>query len=126
MSAEPIHALADHPEQVYLDLLADILRDGVKRADRTGMGMLSVFGWQNRLDLAAGFPLLTTKKVHFKSIVVELSWLLPAIPTCGGFRNGVTIWDEWAMRMANSAPFTATSGALGRAEAKWSIRSPIW
>jgi thymidylate synthase len=97
MSAEPIHALAEHPEQVYLDLLAEILRDGVRRSDRTGVGTLGVFGRQMRFDLRQGFPLLTTKKVHFRSIVVELAWFLRGETNVRWLQDrGCTIWDEWA------------------------------
>jgi len=69
-------AAADHPERQYLALLADILKTGVKREDRTGVGTLGVFGRQMRFDLARGFPLLTTKKLHRKSIILELLWFL--------------------------------------------------
>ncbi|MEI7931937.1 MAG: thymidylate synthase, partial [Alphaproteobacteria bacterium] len=65
-----------HPEAQYLGLLADILENGARREDRTGTGTLGVFGRQIRFDLAAGFPMLTTKKLHLKSIVLELLWFL--------------------------------------------------
>ena len=90
-------AAASHPDRQYLRLVSEILETGAERGDRTGVGTLGVFGRQMRFDLREGFPLLTTKRVHFRSILVELLWFL------GGETNvrwlqarGCTIWDEWA------------------------------
>jgi thymidylate synthase len=83
--------------QVYLDLLHDVIANGQDQADRTGVGTRAVFGRQVRFDLAEGFPLLTTKRVHFKSVVGELLWFLSGSTDNGRLREqGIRIWDEWA------------------------------
>jgi len=91
--------------QQYLDLLRDVIDHGIDKADRTGVGTRSVFGRQIRFDLAAGFPLLTTKRVHTKSLVLELLWFLSGSTDNTWLKErGVSIWDEWAAADGDLGP----------------------
>jgi len=108
MSAEPLIQPGGPPSPadiVYLGLLQDIITSGVDRSDRTGTGTRGVFGRQLRFDLSAGFPLLTTKRVHLKSIILELLWFLRGDSNVRWLQaHGVSIWDEWADKNGELGP----------------------
>ncbi len=95
----------NNPMKSYLALLSHVLNQGIDRTDRTGVGTRSIFGYQMRFDLQAGFPLLTTKKLHLRSIIYELLWFLKGDTNIAWLKeHGVSIWDEWADEKGNLGP----------------------
>lgn len=95
----------EHVDKIYFNLINDVLKNGVQKTDRTGTGTISVFGRQVRYDLSLGFPILTSKRVHWKSIVGELLWFLQGNTNIKWLKeNGISIWNEWADKDGNLGP----------------------
>ncbi len=121
--------------QQYLDLLRDALENGFERSDRTGTGTRAVFGRQMRFNLEDGFPMVTTKKLHLRSIIIELLWFLKGDTNIKYLKdNKVSIWMSGPTRTAISAPSMASSGAAGprrtgarstRSSGCWTRSAPI-
>ena len=107
-------------DETYRDLLLDIIENGNKKSDRTGTGTVSVFGRQLRHSMKDGFPILTTKKVHFKSVLGELLWFLEGSTSAKHLRDkyGVTIWDEWEREDGTLGP------VYGKQWVNWYYKSP--
>ena len=111
--------------QQYLDLMRRVRTQGVRKTDRTGTGTLSVFGHQMRFDLSDGFPLLTTKKLHTKSIVHELLWFLAGDTNTAYMKaNGVSSWDEWEDERGNPRRSHHRPDPGGRGDAAHQSRQP--
>ncbi len=107
----------EHIDHQYEDLLRHVLASGAKKEDRTGTGTLSVFGYQLRYDLQKGFPLITTKRVHLKSVVGELLWFLRGESNVGWLQeNGIRIWNEWADSEGDLGPIYGVQWRKWRAE----------
>lgn len=95
----------EHVDKIYSNLVKDVLKNGIEKTDRTGTGTISIFGRQVRYDLSLGFPVLTTKKIHWKSIVGELLWFLKGDTNIKWLNeNGISIWNEWADKTGDLGP----------------------